>query len=137
MVQAYIRRDPTLVNRPLCKRKRLSIARKSARIASVNMPGELVEQQDQSQASMRLLGPIFQFVVKRLLDSRIKSLSDRGVKRRVFGKPLFGRGFFKPEVKNLSGRIQTDTLTERLAQVSQPLVPQIASRFWFAKPVEF
>jgi hypothetical protein len=40
-------------------------------------------------------------------------------------------------VKNLSGRIQTDTLTERLAQVSQPLAPQIASRFWFAKPVEF
>ena len=137
MVQAYIRRDPTLVNRPLCKRKRLSIARKSARIASVNMPGELVEQQDQSQASMRLLGPIFQFVVKRLLDSRIKSLSDRGVKRQVFGKPLFGRGLLKPEVKNLSGRIQTDTLTERLAQVSQPLAPQIASRFWFAKPVEF
>ena len=137
MVQAYIRLHPTLVNRPLCKRKRLSIARKSARIASVNMPGELVEQQDQSQASMRLLGPIFQFVVKRLLDSRIKSLSDRGVKRQVFDKPLFGRGLLKPEVKNLSGRIQTNTLTERLAQVRQPLAPQIASRFWFAKPVEF
>jgi hypothetical protein len=106
-----------LVNRPLCKRKRLSIARKRARIASVNMPCELVEQQDQSQTSMRLLGPIFQFVVKRLLDSRIKSLSDRGVKRQVFGKPLFGRGFFKPEVKNLSGRVQISTLTELLARV--------------------
>jgi len=137
MVQIAIAGHPALINRSPGKLECSCIARKGSRIISVNMPGELVEQQDQSQASMRLLGPIFQFVVKRLLDSRIKSLSDRGVKRQVFGKPLFGRGFFKPEVKNLSGRVQISTLTERLAQVRQPLVPQIASRFWFAKPVEF
>ena len=58
MTQISIASHPTLVNRPLCKRKRLHVTRKRARIVSVNVPGELVEQQDQSQTSFRLLGPI-------------------------------------------------------------------------------
>jgi hypothetical protein len=64
-------------------------------------------------------------------------LPDRGVKRRVFGKPLFGRGLLKPEIQNLTRRFQAIAFSGFLAQVSQPLVLQIASRFWFAKPVEF
>ena len=72
-LDAQLERRPVLFER-LCR-------------TAIDVAAELVEQQDERQAAARLIGPVFELALRRLLDVVRKILLDLVIESRVFAEP--------------------------------------------------